>query len=65
MKQLKIHYTVYSQKDNPIHSAVFETTFYDELPATILRSALNLLKHAAGDGYYVITDISTLNLTGL
>lgn len=62
MKQLKILYTIYNQQGNPLHSATFETTYYDELPASILKSALSLISHASGNGWYAITDISTISL---
>lgn len=64
MKQLKIEYILYDQHGNQSHESTFETTYYDELPPNIVKSALSLLQHSAGDGWYAITDISTTNLTG-
>lgn len=43
-------------------ASTFETNYYDELPESILKSALNLLKHGAGDGWYAIVDIRTVKL---
>lgn len=62
MKQLRIEYTIYDQHDKPRLIDTFTTSFYGELPESILKSALSLLKHSAGDGHYVILSIQTIDL---
>lgn len=59
MKQLKINYNVFDQHDKLVYTNEFKTSYYDQLPPTILLAAMKMIKHGTGKGYYTITDIST------
>lgn len=66
MKQLRIDYRLYDQQDNIFAERCFTTTYYEELPPGILKSALNLINGDASKnlGYYTITNITSVDVEG-
>lgn len=58
MKHLKIKFTVFDNKDNIVQQTEYVTTYWNDLPPNILKSAISVLNDFAGNkGYYTIQDI--------